>query len=323
MDRAELPAGASRPAAPAAPVEPARTRVWVGWAIAITASTCFSIATPIARSALNNGVGASEMLVTRIALAALLLGLTMAVTQPSLLRADARCIRISLAAGSLNGLGMLLFTWGLERLTASMTAMLIALSPIAVLSVLALRGEKVTYRHAIRLAFALSGAYLLIGPGGNADPIGVMWILISMVAFALQLSMLQWYLLDYDARPVTFYVLVAMSLAVFTMWLLEGATWQPLGWHGWWSSVVLAVVSTYVSRLLLFAAVSRIGGGQMAMLTPVETLLAVFWSAVFLGEHLSPIQWVGGALILTSAVLAVQRLRLARLRPRWRLWARS
>ncbi len=125
------------------------------------------------------------------------------------------------------------------------------------------------------------------------------------------------------ARPVTFYVLLAMTLAVLVMWFLEGATWQPLGWDGWWVVVVLAVVSTYASRLLLFAAVSRIGGGQMAMLTPFETLLAVFWSAVFLDEHLSPIQWVGGALILTSAVLAIKRLQLARLRPRWRLWSKS
>jgi drug/metabolite transporter (DMT)-like permease len=289
----------------------------------LSASFCFSIATPITRAALLDGVGASEMLVTRIALAALLLGLTMAFTQPKLLRADARCILIALGAGTLNGLGMLFYTWGLQRLTASTAAMLIALSPIGVLSVLALRGEKVTYRHAVRLAFALGGAYLLIGPGGAVDPIGVMWILIALMGFAVQLSLLQWYLLDYDARPVTFYVLLAMTLAVLGMWLLEGAAWQPLGWHGWWVAVLLAVVSTYTSRLLLFAAVSRIGGGQMAMLTPFETLLAVLWSALFLNEHLSPIQWVGGGLILTSAVLAIQRLRFARLRPRWRLWAKS
>lgn len=309
---------------PAAPVAaPTRQRRWVGWAIALTASTFFSIATPLSRSALTAGVGATEMLVGRMVLATLLMGLTIAVMDLRLLRADKRCILIASGAGMLNGVGMLLYFWGLERLTSSMTAMLIALSPVYVLTLLALRGERVTYRHAVRLALALIGVYLLIGPGGEVDPIGVMWIMVSLVCFALQLTMLQWFLLEYDARPVTFYVLLAMSVCVVVMWGLEGGTWQPLGMRGWVTVIILATVSTYIARLLIFAAVSRIGGGQMAMLSPVETLLSVFWSFLFLGERLSPLQWVGGLFILTSAVLAIQRLGIARLRPRWRLWAKS
>jgi drug/metabolite transporter (DMT)-like permease len=298
-------------------------RIWVGWAFALTATIFFSVATPLSRGALTAGVGATEILVTRMALATLAMGLTIAIMDIRLLRTDRRCFWIATGAGMLNGVGMLLYFWGLERLTSSMTAMLIALSPVYVLSLLALRGERVTYRHAVRLALALIGVYLLIGPGGHVDPIGVMWILVSMVCFALQLSLLQWFLLDYDARPVTFYVLLAMTGCVLAMWGLEGGTWQPLGVQGWVTAALLGVVSTYISRLLLFGAVSRIGGGQMAMLSPVETLLAVFWSFLCLGERLSPIQWIGGLFILTSAMLAIQRLGIARLRPRWRLWAKS
>lgn len=298
-------------------------RVWVGWVIALTASTFFSIATPISRGALNAGVGATEMLVTRMTLATIFMGLTIGAMNPRLLFTDKRCFWISLACGTLNGTGMLLYTWGLQRLTSSMTAMLIALSPVYVLSLLALRGERVTYRHVVRLALALIGVYLLIGPGGEVDMIGVLWILVALVCFALQLTMLQWFLIDYDARSVTFYVLLAMTAATVVMWGLEGGTWQPLGFRGWWTVIVLAFASTYVARLLIFAAVSRIGGGQMAMLSPLETLLAVTWSFLFLGERLSPLQWVGGAFILTSAVLTIQRLGIARMRPRWRLWAKS
>jgi drug/metabolite transporter (DMT)-like permease len=295
----------------------------VGWAIALSASLCFSIATPIARGALNAGVGATEMLVARMALAALFIGLTIAIMDRRLLITDSRCFWISFGCGMLNGIGMLLYTWGLQRLTSSMTSMLIALSPVYVLTLLAMRGERVTYRHVVRLALSLIGVYLLIGPGGTVDPIGVMWILVSMVFFALQTTTLQWFLMGYDARPVTFYMLIAMTLCVVGMWLVEGAVWQPLGMQGWLTSLALAFASTYLSRLLVFAAIWRIGGGQMAMLSPVETLMAVMWSFLFLGETLSPLQWLGGAFILTSAVLAIKRLSIARLRPRWRLWAKS
>lgn len=300
-----------------------RGQAWFGWALALSATTSFSVATPLARSVIADGLDPTTLLVVRIGLATLLLGLTIAVTNPRYLRADGRCIRISMAAGSVNAVGMLTYFWGLQRLEASMAAMLIAISPIAVLSLLALRGEKVTYRHAVRLALALAGVYLLIGPGGQVDMIGVLWILVSLVCFAIQLVTLQWYLMGYEARTVTFYVLLAMTLGVFVMWLLEGAQWHLLGTKGWIAALVLAVVSTYLSRLLLFSAVSRIGGGQMAMLSPVETLLSVLWAFLFLGERLSPLQWAGGTLILFSAVLAIKRLRIARLRPRWRLWVKS
>lgn len=203
-----------------------------------------------------------------------------------------------------------------------MAAMLISLSPLAVLSLLALRGEKVTYRHAIRMALALAGVYLLIGPSGDVSLVGAAFIIVSLFAFAMQMVLLQWYLLDYDARSVTFYVLVAMTAGVFLWWLFKGMPWQAPGVSGWASILAIGIVGTYAARLLLFGSVSRIGGGQTSMLSPVETLLAVIWSYLFLGERLELVQLIGGALILISAMLAIQRLRRGR-RSRWRIWART
>jgi drug/metabolite transporter (DMT)-like permease len=293
--------------------------------MALAANTCFSVATPIARAAIVDGLNPTGLLVVRMALATLLLGFTVGVTSPGLLRADRRCFWIATAAGLLNAVSMLGYFWGLKRIEASMAAMIIAISPIAVLSLLALRGERVTYRHAIRLGLALGGVYLLIGPGGQVDLLGVLGVVVAIVGSACQLVLIQWYLTGYDARQVTFYVLVAMTFGICVIWWVEGAdpTALALGRSGWLAAIVLAFVSTYASRLLLFGAVSRIGGGQVAMLSPVETLLTIFWSFLFLGERLSPIQWVGGLLILTSAMLAIKRLRIARLRPRWRLWVKS
>ena len=300
-----------------------KSPAWMGWAIALTASVTFSVATPVMRAALTSGVNPTQLLIIRMGVATILMGLTIAVTDRRLLAADRRCLSISLLAGSSNGVGMLFYIWGVARLESSVAAMLISISPLVVLSMLALRGERVTYRHAIRLALALGGVYLLIGPSGTVDLIGVAWIVASMILFGLQMALLQWYLMEYDAKQVTFYVLLAMTAAVLVLWGIEGATWAPLSTQGWVAGLALAFFSTYISRLLLFAAVCRIGGGQMAMLSPVETLLAVLWSAIFLGERFTWIQWAGGALILSSAVLALKRLGIARLRPRWRLWAKS
>ncbi|MCH8339483.1 MAG: EamA family transporter, partial [Chloroflexi bacterium] len=55
------------------------------------------------------------------------------------------------------------------------------------------------------------------------------------------------------------------------------------------------------------------------LLGPLETLLTVIWSLLFLQERLSVVQWAGGGLILFGAVLAGQRMHRIRWRPRLRL----
>jgi drug/metabolite transporter (DMT)-like permease len=302
---------------------PPGQRAWVGWFLAISATAAFSLAPPLGRGAIEAGHNPTVLLVGRMMLATVLLGATIALTKPKHLIADRRCFLIATGAGSVNTIGMLAFFWALTRIEASMASMIVTLNPLVVLSLLALRGERVTYRHGVRLVLGIVGVYLLIGPGGEADLIGVGLTFVALLSFAMQLVTIQWYLRDYDARTVTFYVLLAMTVGVIISWIVEGAQWQPLGLYGWLAVAVMAVVSTYYSRLALFAAISRIGSGQMAFFSPLETLLTVVWSYLFLGERLSALQYVGGLLILISSALAIQRIGRAKWRPRWRVWARS
>jgi drug/metabolite transporter (DMT)-like permease len=215
---------------------------------------------------------------------------------------------------------MVSFFWALTKVDASVAAMVFALSPLAVLALLALRGEKFTRRHTVRIVLGLSGVYLLIGPGGNVNWLGVGLVCLAITSYAIHLSLIQWYLRDYDARTVTLYVIAGMSITSIIFWSFQGIEWQDPGWSGWLAIISLAVVSTYLARLTMFAAIRSIGSGQIALLAPTETLLTVIWSMIFLQERLTPWQWVGGLLILTSALLAIVRLNRARWRPRWRLW---
>jgi drug/metabolite transporter (DMT)-like permease len=136
-------------------------------------------------------------------------------------------------------------------------------------------------------------------------------------------AIIQWYLRGYDARTVTLYLIGSMAVVLTVFWLFAGMPWRPPTPAEWAGILAIAVVSTYLARLAFFAGVARIGGGQSAMLTPVEIFLTVLWSILFLGERLTPVQWLGGALILASAALAIQRLGRVRLPLRWRLFTAS
>jgi drug/metabolite transporter (DMT)-like permease len=52
------------------------------------------------------------------------------------------------------------------------------------------------------------------------------------------------------------------------------------------------------------AGIRKLGGGQTALLLPVETMLSVCWAALFLGERISSRQSAGAILVLSSVLLA-------------------
>jgi drug/metabolite transporter (DMT)-like permease len=293
---------------------PAERAVEIGWALALIATFCFSFAPPVARFAILDGFDSTALLLVRMIIATTLFAITLAVTDRQKLLMPRQGLLAATGVGAVNAVGMVLFFFSLNFLEASLTSMILALSPAIVLSLLALRGERLTRRHLVRLGLALAGVYLLIGPTGAVDWFGASLTLLATFFFSLQMAMTQWTLIGYPARSVMFYVTGTMTIFVAGWWLATGAVWSAPGPNGWLAVIILAVVSTYLARLGYFNAVTRIGSGQLALLGPVETLLSVIWSILFLGERLAPLQAVGGALILVSALLAVRRLGRVRLR---------
>ncbi|MEZ4727164.1 MAG: DMT family transporter [Caldilineaceae bacterium] len=152
----QAPAG--QPLPYSAPVAIPAGRAWVGWALAFFASFSFSFAAPIARGVILTGMDSTTLLVLRLSLATVFFGLIIAVTNPRLFRVSRQTLLVTTVAGMTNGLGMLFFFWALERVHASIASMIISLIPLVVLSLLALRGERFTYRHLVRLGLGLGAS---------------------------------------------------------------------------------------------------------------------------------------------------------------------
>lgn len=308
------------------PTPPVSGEAWFGWTMALGSTLAFSIAPTVARGAITGGLNPTTLLAARLFISTLLLGGSIVLLASGRLLIDGRGLSICAAAGLANGIGMLTFFWALSRIDASIASMIFSISPLATLGLLALRGEKFTRRHLLRLVLGLGGVYLLIGlsgaSGSGVDWLGVIWIFVTVIAFAIHLVLIQWFLQGYEARTVTFYVVATMLLVTLGWWLIQGGEWHDPGLSGWLAIGTLAVVSTYLARLALFVGVRHLGSGQVALLLPLETLLSVTWSVLFLYERLTLWQWLGGVLILASALLAVKRLNRARWPPRWRVWSR-
>lgn len=290
----------------------------LGWSLALGSTAAQSIVTPLARSVILGGLSPTLLLLIRLSLAVLLLAVTLAFFDRRSLLIDRRGLGMVSFIGIISGIEICCFFWSLAFVDASMASMIKSVQPLAVLIFLQFGGERLTRRHLLRLLLAFAGVYLLIGPGGEVAPMGLFLLFISIVFYAAQLVFTQWYLRDYDTGTVTIYLLALMTIVVAIWWGFEGAPWRTPTPYDWWVILILVIVSTYFARLALYGAVWRIGSGQVSLLWPLQIFLSIVFSILLLGERLTLIQWLGGILVLASALMAIQRLGSVKWRPRQR-----
>ncbi|MEZ4714697.1 MAG: DMT family transporter [Caldilineaceae bacterium] len=114
----------------------------------------------------------------------------------------------------------------------------------------------------------------------------------------------QWFLRPYNTWMITTLIVVGAGAVLALMWLARGADTYVPGWFGWTAILFQSVVATYLGRMMTYNAVKIIGSGQFTLLAPLETMLTIVWSVLFLDERLAPLQWLGAVLILVGALLA-------------------
>ncbi len=220
-----------------------------------------------------------------------------------------------LIAGWINGLGSLFYYSALARINAGVGQMLYALYPLFLIFWLALDQQRPSRLTLFRLILAVPAIVLLlqVNGGTQVDPVGVIQMLIASALYALHLPFNQRVLYDMPAPTVTLYTLLAMSALTVPVFLFSGtlgaapqlrvsAAAEMVSWdfaHFWWPVLGLSLV-TFLSRLTLFLGVKHLGGMQAALLGLGELLVTVVFAHLILGEYLTPLQWIGAALLALS-----------------------
>lgn len=214
----------------------------------------------------------------------------------------------SLTAGLINGLGSLLYYNSLGRLDASMAQLIYMMYPLFMTLLARLDGYAISRLTLGRLVIAMLAVYFLVGMGtAQADGVGVLFMLLSSLTFALHLLVNQRMLLDMPAPTVALYTLTAMAITVLVAYGGSGFPAlppTPLAWE----AVGLLTFCTLLSRLMLFAGMKRLGGVQAALINLNELLVAVVGATILLGERLTLLQWLG-AVLLGLSVLLIARER--------------
>jgi drug/metabolite transporter (DMT)-like permease len=197
----------------------------------------------------------------------------------------------------------------LRRVDASLLALIIYTYPVMVaVSAIAVGREPATRRTAIVLGLAVTGLVLVLaGPaGGGLDPLGAALGVAGAVVYTAYILISERFAVRIE--PIALSSLVCTGAAVtLTVAGVAVADVHPenvsaagFGWLG-----AIAVISTVAAISMFFAGIRRVGPTATAILSTIEPVVTIGLAVLVFGESLTPVQLVGGALVL-SAVLAVR-----------------
>ena len=293
----------------------------LGWTLAILATVLYSTNAPIARGIILAGMKPTTIVVGRFTVSAIVFGLLLAFTSLGIpgqdeKPLDRRHFLICIISGSFSGLMLVFFYTALVSMTASVGHLLgVALFPLATLMILALRGEKLTGWKIARLGIAIVGLYFLLDISGRPSLNGLFYVILAAIAYGIHLATVQWYLRPFNTWLITGIMMTAAAVVVIIYWRLADGDTYVAGWQGWAAMAYQGIVLTVIGRVTIYKCIGLIGSGELAMLNPVEALLTIIWSILFLQESLLAAQILGALFILLSAAMAADITNFRRKTP--------
>lgn len=297
---------------PSRPLSP----VAVGWVLALLSSAAFGASGVLAKSLLATGWTPAAAVAWRVALAALVLAL------PAVLQLRGRWSTLRRGWPSVVLFGLLAvagcqltYFMAIERLPVSLALLVQYQAIVLVVGWLWLRhGQRPRRLTLVGVVVAVLGLVLILDIFGatGADPVGVLWALISAVGLAA------YFIMAADQRhgvPSLALASGGLVTGALVLLLVGASGLLPLRWSTadvqlaglqlpWWGGLLaLSLVSTACAYAAGIVSARRLGSKLASFLGLFEMLFAVLWAFLLLRELPTPLQALGGALIFGGVML--------------------
>ena len=163
--------------------------------------------------------------------------------------------------------------------------------------------EPLTWRGALTAVVAFLGLALMIGahPAGVALS-GIVAALAGACCRVALLLVTRAAMQGVDAVAITWHSLISSTVLLGGAALLT-LSWQPPVTVAGWIAVIALSVSVMTGILGVYASTTRIGPFRTALFMNLEPFLTTIGSAVFLNEVITPLQGLGGAVMIAALTL--------------------
>jgi drug/metabolite transporter (DMT)-like permease len=220
---------------------------------------------------------------------------------------ERRDVKLVLLAGALICCNQLCFVYGLKLTTASTVALLLGAMPMFVGAISAAIGlERLGHSFWLGAVVTTAGVALIALASGSADS--------STGGALLGLGLV----MTWSAYTVAIAPLMRRYSPFRISTLVLSVGWIPLaiagapqvatqsfsfGWLVWVGIAYAAIGPLFLTNVLWFTAVDRVGPSRAALFANFEPFCAALFAVLLLSEQIYPLEIAGGALIFAGIVL--------------------
>jgi len=223
-------------------------------------------------------------------------------------RIERRDLRLVLTAAAMIFLNQLCFVYGLKLAHASAVALLLGVTPIFIgLISLVLRLEHLSRPFWFGAGVTFAGVALIAASGGGGFSASLKGDLLAIgTAFT------------WGCYTVTIAPLMRRYSPFRISALVLAAGWVPLalvsipqvahqhfdfGWKVWLGFGYAVIGPLFLTNILWFTAIDRVGPSRASLFGNLQPFFAVFFAIVLLSETLHSLEIAGGALIFAGIAL--------------------
>ncbi|MGL4995230.1 MAG: DMT family transporter [Deefgea sp.] len=251
--------------------------------------------------AYDSGVNTHGLLLIRFTLAGLVMAAVMLLRRATWPRGQTL-----LGLMAMGGIGYVGQAFGyfsaLRHGSAALAALLLYVYPVLVTLACAFWWkEKLSVRTWVALGLACVSLILTIGPAGG-QWLGVIFGLSAAVIYSGYIIAGSRLTPLVGALPAATVVMLSAAGSLWLSTLWSTPTW-PTTTASWSAAVAIALISTVVAIFTFLAGLDFLSASEASTLSTLEPVVSVLLAALILGEHLSMLQWLGGAGILISGLL--------------------
>ena len=250
-------------------------------------------------------------------LGAVSLLIVIVVTKQKLPRVGKHWLHIAVVALLLNTVPGFLFAVGQQYVSSAIAGILNATTPMMTLLIisLAFREQKPTLNQNLGIVLGFAGV-ALVGLGGGeisfTSPWGIALLLLATLCYGIAMPYAKRFV---SPLPYSPYVLAAAQVSASALLaalpaLLVGVTHAPVSASALWGILALGIVGTGFAYVWNYRNIELAGSVIASSVTYVTPVVAVVLGFLVLGERLTLLQAAGGVLVLVSALVVQQRLKL-------------
>ncbi len=219
-----------------------------------------------------------------------------------------RDVKLVLLAASMIFLNQLCFVYGLKLADASTVALLLGATPIFIGGItLALGLEKLSRAFWVGASITVAGVALVAAASGGGFSSGLRGDLLAIG------TALTWACYTVAIAPLmrrySPFRISALVLAVGWVPLALAGTPQidaqhfDFGWKVWLGFGYAIVGPLFLTNILWFTAIDRVGPARASLFGNLQPFFAVFFALVLLSESLHTLEIAGGVLIFAGIAL--------------------